>query len=55
MLQFYLIGAPYQFDWNIRRIGMSLPKSTRVKQFGLAEWPRKKITASLADSLVFDR
>jgi hypothetical protein len=30
MSQFHLIGTPYQSDWNIRRIAMSLPKSICV-------------------------
>jgi hypothetical protein len=34
MSQFHLIGTPYQSDWNIRRIAMSLPKSTYVRRFG---------------------
>src|SRR5438105_11834866 len=34
MSQFHLIGPPYQRDWNIRRIGMSLLKSIHGKRFG---------------------
>ena len=36
-----MIGAPYQSDWNIRRIGMSLPKSIDVKRFGFARWTNR--------------